>query len=68
MKAKHEFFIGLVKNLAEDRSSIPTIKLFKNLIKDQKERFTYTTYNNNTSANGEEGKVEEVPLTLTTSL
>jgi hypothetical protein len=68
MKAKHEFFEGLIKNLGEDRSSIPTLRLFKNLIKDQKERFTYTTYNNNSPVKGEEGKVEEVPLTLTTSL
>jgi len=68
MKAKHEFFEGLVKNLGEDRSSIPTLRLFKNLIKDQKERFTYTAYNNNSPVKGEEGKIEEVPLTLTASL
>jgi hypothetical protein len=34
MKAKHEFFLGLMKNLEENKSSIPTLKLFKNLIKD----------------------------------
>ena len=67
MKVKHDFFLGLTKNLAENRSSIATLKLFKNLIKDQKERFTYTTYNASPQK-GEDGKVEEAPLTLSTSL
>ena len=31
---KHEFFIGLTKNLEQNKSSISTLKLFKNLIKD----------------------------------
>ena len=34
MKVKHEFFLGLLKNLGEHRSSIASLKLFKNLIKD----------------------------------
>jgi len=67
MKVKHEFFLGLIKNLAENRSSIATLRLFKNLIKDQKEKFTYTTYNASPQK-GEESKVEEAPLTLSTSL
>jgi len=41
MRSKHDFFVGLAKNLAENRSSIPTLKLFKGLIKDQKERYIY---------------------------
>ena len=67
MKVKHDFFLGLIKNLAENRSSIATLKLFKNLIKDQKEKFTYTTYNASPQK-GEDSKVEEAPLTLSTSL
>ena len=67
MKVKHDFFLGLIKNLAENRSSIATLRLFKNLIKDQKEKFTYTTYNASPQK-GEESKVEEAPLTLSTSL
>ena len=43
MKSKHEFFLALMKNLQENRSSIANLRLFKNLIKDQKEKFTYTT-------------------------
>ena len=42
MKTKHEFFIGLTNNLQQNKSSIASIKLFKGLIKDQKEKFTYT--------------------------
>ena len=69
MKVKHEFFLGLIKNLAVNRSSIATLKLFKNLIKDQKDKFTYTTtYYNTSPAKVEEVKTEEAPLTLAVSL
>ena len=69
MKSKHEFFLALMKNLQENRSSIANLRLFKNLIKDQKEKFTYTTTYNSSPSKTEESKTEEAaPLTLTTSL
>ena len=47
---KHQFFIDLAKNLQENRSSIPSLRLFKGLIKDQKDRSMYNSspvkYNN----------------------
>jgi hypothetical protein len=41
LKAKHEFFVGLTKNLSENKSSIPSLKLFKGLLKDQKDKSSY---------------------------
>ena len=41
LKAKHDFFVGLSKNLAENKSSIPSLKLFKGLLKDQKDKSSY---------------------------
>lgn len=43
LSRKHEFFIDLTKNLAENRSSIPSLRLFKGLIKDQKDRMYYNS-------------------------
>ena len=41
MTKKHNFFIVLVKNLADHKSSISSIRLFKGLVKDQKDRLSY---------------------------
>lgn len=41
MTRKHYFFTVLVKNLADHKSSISSIRLFKGLVKDQKDRITY---------------------------
>jgi hypothetical protein len=38
IKKKHQFFIKMIGNLKEGRSSIPSLKLFKGLIKDQKDK------------------------------
>lgn len=59
VQLKHEFFLGLKRNLEEYKSSIASIKLFKSLIKDQKERYSYQT------SPAKEGEEE---FTLTTSL
>jgi hypothetical protein len=45
MSRKHNFFTVLVKNLAEHKSSISSIRLFKGLVKDQKERLAYSYSN-----------------------
>lgn len=66
MKSKHEFFRGLMINLQDNRSSIANIRLFKNLIKDQKEKITYT-YGTSPSKS-EDSKTDEPPMTLATSL
>jgi hypothetical protein len=42
LKIKHDFFLGLTKNLDENKSSIPSLRLFKGLLKDQKERSSFT--------------------------
>lgn len=34
MSKKHQFFVELIKNLNENKSSISSIKLFKGLVKD----------------------------------
>jgi hypothetical protein len=44
MATKHEFFILLQANLDEEKSSVSCLKLFKQLIKDQKDRASYNTY------------------------
>lgn len=44
MQTKHDFFVTLQENLEREQSSISCLKLFKSLIKDQKDRVTYTTY------------------------
>jgi hypothetical protein len=59
VQLKHEFFIGLTRNLEENKASIASIKLFKSLIKDQKERYSYQT------SPAKEGEEE---FTLTISL
>jgi len=41
MTKKHDFFTVLVKNLEERKSSISSIRLFKGLVKDQKDRLSY---------------------------
>ncbi len=51
VRTKHDFFLGLIKNLQENKSSIPCLKLFKGLLKDQKDRSTYN-YNNNSPSKG----------------
>lgn len=38
VKLKHNLFLDLGRNLQAHKSSIPSIKLFKQLIKDQKDR------------------------------
>lgn len=59
IQLKHEFFLGLKANLEANKASIASIKLFKSLIKDQKERYTYQT------SPAKEGEEE---FTLTASL
>ena len=39
---KHKMFIQLSQNLAANKSSIPSLRLFKSLLKDQKDRYQYT--------------------------
>ena len=39
MNKKHEFFISLTDNIEKHKSSIASIKLFKGLIKDQKDKY-----------------------------
>jgi hypothetical protein len=41
LSRKHQFFVELTKNLSQHKSSIPSIRLFKGLVKDQKERSSY---------------------------
>lgn len=48
LKVKHDFFIGLTRNLGENKSSIPSLKLFKGLLKDQKDKSSYQ-YNSSPS-------------------
>lgn len=64
---KHEFFLGLAKNLEAGKSSISTIRLFKTLIKDQKDRITYS-YNSSPVKVGEQGDSVPEEFTLNTSL
>ena len=64
MKSKHDFFVGLTKNLSLNKSSIPSLKVFKGLIKDQKDRFQYT-YNASPVKISENGSEE---LTLNASV
>lgn len=45
LSRKYSFFEELTKNLSENKSSISSIRLFKGLIKDQKEKTSYS-YNN----------------------
>jgi hypothetical protein len=45
IQKKHTYFEKLTENLAANKSSIPCIRLFKGLLKDQKERASYS-YNN----------------------
>lgn len=54
MARKHKFFEDLTTNLRENRSPIPSLRLFKGLIKDQRDRQYYasnirTNYNNYSS-------------------
>lgn len=42
MSLKHRFFLDLTQNMKQNRSSVASLRLFKGLIKDQKERYTYT--------------------------
>ena len=42
LSKKYHFFTQLTQNLAENRSSIPSLRLFKGLIKDQKEKYAYS--------------------------
>lgn len=55
VKVKAGFFTDLAKNIKENRSSIPCIKLFKQLIKDQKDRQAYSYTSNSNSKIGESG-------------
>lgn len=48
VRTKHDFFLGLTKNLEEGKSSIPSLRLFKGLLKDQKDRSAYA-YNSSPS-------------------
>ena len=45
LNKKHQYFVQLIGNLANKTSSIPSIKLFKGLIKDQKDKNYYYNYN-----------------------
>lgn len=49
LSKKQEFFIQLTENLKNFKSSIPTIRLFKGLIKDQKDKYV-PTYSTNVSS------------------
>jgi hypothetical protein len=40
LKKKIRFFVQLTENLSKNQSSIPSLRLFKGLLKDQKERYT----------------------------
>ena len=40
---KHKFFVDLTHNLRENKSSIPSLRLFKGLIKDQRDRQYYSS-------------------------
>lgn len=64
MATKHEFFVLLQANIEEEKSSVSCLRLFKQLIKDQRDRVSYTTY---TSTSGAAGEVSE-ELTLGKSL
>lgn len=39
LEKKQEFFVKLTENLKTNKASIPTIRLFKGLMKDQKDKF-----------------------------
>lgn len=65
MKFKHEFFLGLAKNLSLNKSSISSLKLFKGLIKDQKDRFQFTSIN---SAAVIEGQQPDMTLVSSISI
>lgn len=65
---KHEFFIGLSKNLEAGKSSISAIKVFKTLIKDQKDRMTYSYTTTSPAKQGEDGEAVAEEFTLNTSL
>jgi hypothetical protein len=59
---KHNFFIQLTKNLQDNKSSLASIRLFKGLIKDQKDRVQYGGYNSSPTKTSEVGS--EVNLNL----
>ena len=59
-----KFAVLLQANIEEEKSSVSCLRLFKQLIKDQRDRVSYTTY---TSTSGAAGEVSE-ELTLGKSL
>jgi|LauGreDrversion4_2_1035121.scaffolds.fasta_scaffold368413_1 hypothetical protein len=47
MTVKHQFFTKLQNNIDQEQSSVSSFKLFKQLIKDQKDRTSFNiTYSN----------------------
>jgi len=58
LQRKYNFFVSLTNIIAENKSSIPSLKLFKNLIKDQKEKSAYT-YNSSPLRNNLNQSSEE---------
>jgi hypothetical protein len=67
---KVEYFNQLSDNLRQEKSSIPSLKIFKGMIKDHKDRSSYTQYSaygynvNNSSSpvKKEEGETPELTL------
>lgn len=58
---KIQFFEKLTQNIENNNSSISSIKLFKGLLKDEKDRKTYPQYNkDNDNDKQKELKLEDV--------
>ena len=49
MERKQPYFNKLVAQLQTERSTVPTIRLFKKIIKDQKTKVAFSNYNNTTT-------------------
>ena len=67
MPVKHQFFVDLQANIDQELSSVSCLKLFKQLIKDQKDRTSYNiTYPNQQASTT--AVVDADELTLAKSL
>lgn len=66
MAIKHDFFLELIKNLEAGKSSVPSIRLFKGLLKDQKDRYAYNS--SPTKQTGDEDTKTEITLAQSVSI
>lgn len=62
LQRKHGFFQDLVRNLAQHKSSLPSLRLFKGLIKDQKDKQTYNNYGSSPMRNGAQESSPDMTL------